>query len=327
MFLRVKNKIYSRLLALVILLIVTSWILVSKDMLAKNSEVFQVKSGSSISDVAKELSDKRLIKSRLFFKSLSKFLGANKKLKSGYYQISPNMSILAFLDNISNGSVLTTKVTLIEGKTIKYYFEQLSLDPSLESKGSLEDVMKSIGVKAPYDGWFFPETYNFNYGESVENVLRRSYKEMQKKVSDLWINRDKGLPLKSPYDAIILASLIENETALDNEKTLISGVFIRRINEGMRLQADPTVIYALGDTYTPPLKKADLKIDSLYNTYRNKGLPPGAISSVSYKSLYAALHPEKGNDLYFVSKKDGSHAFAPSYKEHKENIKKYLNNN
>ena len=327
MFLRVKNKIYSRLLALVILLIVTSWILVSKDMLAKNFEVFQVESGSSISDVAKELSDKRLIKSRLFFKSLSKFLGANKKLKSGYYQISPNMSILAFLDNISNGSVLTTKVTLIEGKTIKYYFEQLSLDPSLESKGSLEDVMQSIGVKAPYDGWFFPETYNFNYGESVENVLRRSYKEMQKKVSDLWINRDKGLPLKSPYDAIILASLIENETALDNEKILISGVFIRRINEGMRLQADPTVIYALGDTYTPPLKKADLKIDSLYNTYRNKGLPPGAISSVSYQSLYAALHPKKGNDLYFVSKKDGSHAFAPSYKEHKENIKKYLNNN
>ena len=327
MFLRVKNKIYSRLLALVILLIVTSWILVSKDMLAKNSEVFQVESGSSISDVAKELSDKRLIKSKLFFKSLSKFLGANKKLKSGYYQISPNMSILAFLDNISNGSVLTTKVTLIEGKTIKYYFEQLSLDPSLESKGSLEDVMQSIGVKAPYDGWFFPETYNFNYGESVENVLRRSYKEMQQKVSDLWINRDKGLPLKSPYDAIILASLIENETALDNEKALISGVFIRRINEGMRLQADPTVIYALGDTYTPPLKKADLKIDSLYNTYRNKGLPPGAISSVSYQSLYAALHPEKGNDLYFVSKKDGSHAFAPSYKEHKENIKKYLNNN
>ena len=327
MFLRVKNKIYSRLLALVILLIVTSWILVSKDMLAKNFEVFQVESGSSISDVAKELSDKRLIKSKLFFKSLSKFLGANKKLKSGYYQISPNMSILAFLDNISNGSVLTTKVTLIEGKTIKYYFEQLSLDPSLESKGSLEDVMQSIGVKAPYDGWFFPETYNFNYGESVENVLRRSYKEMQQKVSDLWINRDKGLPLKSPYDAIILASLIENETALDNEKTLISGVFIRRINEGMRLQADPTVIYALGDTYTPPLKKADLKIDSLYNTYRNKGLPPGAISSVSYQSLYAALHPDKGNDLYFVSKKDGSHAFAPSYKEHKENIKKYLNNN
>ena len=327
MFLRVKNKIYSRLLALVILLIVTSWILVSKDMLAKNSEVFQVESGSSISDVAKELSDKKLIKSRLFFKSLSKFLGANKKLKSGYYQISPNMSILAFLDNISNGSVLTTKVTLIEGKTIKYYFEQLSLDPSLESKGSLEDVMQSIGVKAPYDGWFFPETYNFNYGESVENVLRRSYKEMQKKVSDLWIDRDKGLPLKSPYDAIILASLIENETALDNEKTLISGVFIRRINEGMRLQTDPTVIYALGDTYTPPLKKSDLKIDSLYNTYRNKGLPPGAISSVSYQSLYAALHPEKGNDLYFVSKKDGSHAFAPSYKEHKENIKKYLNNN
>ena len=327
MFLGDKSKNYARLLALAIILIISSWILTSKDMLAKDNLVFQVKSGASMREVAHELSDKKLIKSRLYFTSLSKFLGANQKLKSGHYQIFPKMSIYSFLANISNGTVLSTKITLIEGKTIKYYFNQLDSDLTLESSGSLDEIMLSIGIKEPYDGWFFPETYKFNYGESVENVLITSYKEMQKNLNKLWEERDKSIPLKTPYEAIILASLIENETALDNEKALISGVFIRRLMSGMRLQTDPTIIYALGDAYKPPLKKSDLKIDSLYNTYRNKGLPPGAISSVGYKSLYAALHPEKGNDLYFVSKKDGSHAFAPNYKEHKENIKKYLNQN
>lgn len=322
-----KNKKFSKLAALIVLLLFSAWVLSSKDMVVIESQVFEVKNGSSIGSVAQELSDRRFIKSELFFTSLSKFLNANKKLKSGYYEILPGMGIWTFIDKISKGSVLSTKVTLIEGKTIKFYFDQLTNDPSIKPSGSLKEVMTSIGINEPYDGWFFPETYNFNYGESLENVLKRSHLELQKNLMVLWDKRDKDLPLKSAYEAIILASLIENETALDEEKSLISGVFVRRLNEGMRLQTDPTIIYALGDTYTPPLKKSDLRVDSLYNTYRNKGLPPGAISSVGFQSLYAALHPSGGNDLYFVSKKDGSHAFAPTYEKHKENIKKYLNNN
>lgn len=322
-----KNKNFSKLAALLVLLLFVIWSLSSKDMIVTKSQIFEVKKGSSIGSVAKELSDEGLIKSELFFTSFSKFLNANKKLKSGYYEILPGTSIWAFIDKISTGSVLVTSVTLIEGKTIKFYFNQLTNDPSIGSSGSLKEVMTSIGINEPYDGWFFPETYNFNYGESLENVLKRAHLELNKKLMVLWDQRDKGLPLKSPYEAIILASLIENETALDDEKSLIAGVFIRRLNEGMRLQTDPTVIYALGDAYSPPLKKSDLRIDSLYNTYRNKGLPPGAISSVGYQSLYAALHPSGNTDLYFVSKKDGSHAFAPTYEKHKANIKKYLNNN
>ena len=147
---------------------------------------------------------------------------------------------------------------------------------------------------------------------------------MQEKLDILWHNRAKTLPYKSPYEAIILASLIEKETSLDDEKHLISGVFIRRLEKGMRLQTDPSVIYALGEDYEHPLKKSDLNIDSLYNTYRYNGLPPGAISSVSYSSLYAAFHPDNGTTLYFVSKKDGSHAFASNYDEHRDNIKKFL---
>ena len=251
---------------------------------------------------------------------------SNKKLQSGYYQIDPQMDVMTFLENISRGNVVTTKVTLIEGKTLNDYFDQLSSDSSLRSEDTLEEIMQSLDIKAPYDGWFYPETYQFNYGESVRNVLARSFQVMQGKVNELWTDRTKNLPFKSPYEAIILASLIEKETALDQEKTLISGVFIRRLEQGMRLQTDPTVIYALGDTYQAPLKKSDLKVDSLYNTYKYNGLPPGAISSVGYESLYAAFHPNEGNDIYFVSKKDGSHAFASNYEEHKDNIKRYSNN-
>ena len=322
-----KNKTFSKLAALLILLLFAIWLLSSKDMMVTESHIFEVKKGSSMGTIAQELSDKGLIKSELFFTSFSKFLNANNKLKSGYYEILPGTSVWTFIDKISTGSVLSTKVTLIEGKTIKFYFNQLTNDPSIKPSGSLKEVMTSIGINEPYDGWFFPETYSFNYGESLENVLKRSHLELKKNLKVLWDQRDKDLPLKSPYEAIILASLIENETALDEEKSLIAGVFIRRLNEGMRLQTDPTVIYALGDAYSPPLKKSDLRINSLYNTYRNKGLPPGAISSVGYQSLFAALHPSSNADLYFVSKKDGSHAFAPNYEKHKENIKKYLNNN
>ncbi|MEC7595498.1 MAG: endolytic transglycosylase MltG [Pseudomonadota bacterium] len=327
MFIRLKGKILSRFIASVLLLLLVAWIFTSKDILVSQTQIFQVKAGSSIGEVAHELSEKKIIKSKSFFTALSKVLNANKKLKSGYYELKPNTSILNFLDKISRGDTLKTKITLIEGKTIQYYFNQLSKDPSITTNSSFDQIMNSIGVNKPFDGWFYPETYIFNYGESIENVLMKSHETMKSKLSQLWEERDKSIPLNSPYQAIILASLIENETALDYEKPLISSVFIGRLNLNMRLQTDPTVIYALGENYSPPLTRSDLQFDHPYNTYRNKGLPPGAISSVGYQSLYAALHPAKGNDLYFVAKKDGSHAFASTYDEHKENIKKYLKGN
>lgn len=327
MYLKNHHKFFSRVIASILLLIFFAWVLTSKDIIANKPQIFQVEPGSSIGQVAQELSDQNIIKSKRFFTSLSRLLNANKKLKSGYYEIKPDSSVLNFITQISNGESLKTKVTLIEGKTIGYYFEQLNNNPSITPNESLESVMNSIGVKKPYDGWFYPETYIFNYGESIENVLKKSHETMKFKLMELWEDRDKSVPLDSPYQAIILASLIEKETALDFEKPMISSVFIGRLNSNMRLQTDPTVIYALGDQYTPPLTRSDLQFDHPYNTYRNKGLPPGAISSVGYQSLFAALHPAKGNDLYFVSKKDGSHAFAKTYDEHKENIKKYLKSN
>ena len=293
-------------------------------MTTTESQIYHVQKGATIDSISEELSNRKLIMSKIMFNLIGELFNYDKKLKLGYYEIVPDMSVLDFFEVVTNGRVATVNITFIEGKTINEYFQMLNSNPAIHSNLSLQETMNLIAIKEPYEGWFFPETFNFDYGESASNVLKRSHKMMQDKLDLLWQNRKKELPYKDPYEAVILASLIEKETAIDNEKHLISGVFIRRLEKGMRLQTDPSVIYALGDKYQPPLKKSDLKFDSLYNTYRYHGLPPGAISSVGYSSLYAAFHPDSGSALYFVSKKDGSHAFASSYEEHKDNIKKYL---
>ena len=293
-------------------------------MTITEAQIYHVQKGATIDSISEELSNHKLIKSKIMFNLIGELFNYDKKLKLGYYEIVPDMSVLDFFEVVTNGRVATVNITFIEGKTINEYFQMLNSNPAIHSNLSLQETMNLIAIKEPYEGWFFPETFNFDYGESASNVLKRSHKMMQEKLDLLWQNRKKELPYKDPYEAVILASLIEKETAIDNEKHLISGVFIRRLEKGMRLQTDPSVIYALGDKYQPPLKKSDLKFDSLYNTYRYHGLPPGAISSVGYSSLYAAFHPDSGSALYFVSKKDGSHAFASSYEEHKDNIKKYL---
>ena len=221
MYLKNHHKFFSRVIASILLLIFFAWVLTSKDIMVNQPQIFQVEPGSSIGQVAQELSDQNIIKSKRFFTSLSRLLNANKKLKSGYYEIKPDSSVLNFIKQISNGESLKTKVTLIEGKTIGYYFEQLNNNPSITPNESLESVMNSIGVKKPYDGWFYPETYIFNYGESIENVLKKSHETMKFKLMELWEDRDKSVPLDSPYQAIILASLIEKETALDFEKPMI----------------------------------------------------------------------------------------------------------
>ncbi len=183
--------------------------------------------------------------------------------------------------------------------------------------------MTEIKQSRPYDGYFGPDTYQINYGDSV---FKRAHHIMGQKLALAWRNRADALPLENAEQALVLASLIEKETANAQEKPKIAGVFIRRLQKSMRLQTDPSVVYALGEHYQTPLKKQDLKFKSPDNTYRNKGLPPGPISSVGADSLYAAMHPHMSDALYFVVKKDGTHAFANTYQQYKDNINKYLKN-
>lgn len=320
-----KNKTLTRIIKFSLLLVLAVWVWTSKDILSANGQIYHLQKGATIDALAKDLRNKELINSTLYFKLVGQVMGTTKKLQTGYYQLEPKMSVPTFLEKVSTGDVVRQNITLIEGVTLESYYQQLSQNPAVIVNKSLAEVMQELGVKAPYEGWLFPETYQITYGDSIESVFVRAYDSMKQKLETLWLGRSKDLPFDTPYEALILASLVEKETARHQEKSKIAGVFVRRLTEGMRLQTDPSVIYALGDAYTGSLSKKDLRVQSPYNTYRNAGLPPGAIGSVGYESLYAAFHPEDGDTLYFVSKKDGSHAFAKTYQEHKDNIKLYLN--
>ncbi|BAS67351.1 endolytic transglycosylase MltG [Bathymodiolus septemdierum thioautotrophic gill symbiont] len=288
--------------------------------------VYHLPPGAGISVTASNLEKQGVIHSRYFLMAMAKVLGFDAKIKSGYYDVNPNMSVFELLTNFVTAEVASRNITLIEGKTIQHYYQQLTHTEALKSNGSFAEMMRLTGIKAPYEGYFWPDTYRVNVGDSVASVLKRSNQKLKERLQNHWQNRDKNLRLSSPSQALILASLIEKETAYSAEKTKIAGVFMRRLQVGMPLQTDPTVIYALvaSKKYRGFLTRKDLKFNSLYNTYINKGLPPTAIASVSDSSLYAAMHPAKGDSLYFVAKKDGTHAFAKSYEQHRLNIKKYL---
>jgi UPF0755 protein len=306
------------------LALLIAWSVWANKINVVESTVYQLPQGATIHSTANSLKQQGLVNSAQFVVWSAKLLGVSNSLKSGYYDIDKNTSVLSLLDNFSKAQVATRQITLIEGQTVQSYYQSLSQHPALTSSNSLKDILQKTSAKAPYDGKFWPDSYQVNYADSVLSVFNRAHELLQEKLSQAWENRAKDLPLQSANQALILASLIEKETANQAEKPKIAGVFINRLQKNMRLQTDPTVAYALGNAYQGKLTKKDLWFESPYNTYRHKGLPPGPISSVSLASLKAAVHPLKSDYLYFVSKKDGTHAFAKTYKQHLININKYL---
>jgi len=319
-----KNRILGWIAVFTVFVIV-GWLYSVKDVQVNKSTIYRLSSGSTIHTIATELENLNYIQSSRYFIFLAKLLKLDDQLKFGYYELTPNMSLNTLLDNFSLATVATRQITLIEGKTIQDYYQQLSNNSVLEHRSNFYQIMSLLNISPPYEGNFWPDTYRVNYGDSVLSVLKRANKIMQEKLNTAWQGRQKNLVLKNADEVLILASLIEKETAHHEEKSQIAGVFMNRLQKGMRLQTDPSVIYALGKNYRGRLSKKDLSINSPYNTYRNKGLPPSAIGSVGYESLNAATHPLATEALYFVSKKDGTHAFAKTYQQHRRNIKKYLN--
>ena len=318
------KKPYFKILLASVVVLILAWAYWANMIKTVESFVYQLPKGANITSTAEDLKSYGLIHSSYFLVTAAKALDLESKLKSGYYDIHPNMGVIELLGNFSTAKVANRNITLIEGETVSHYYQQLLNTKSLESSGSLNETMRLAGIKKPYEGYFWPDTYQINYGDSIASVFKRAHQMMQEKLSIEWQGRDKELNLKSADEALVLASLIEKETAHNEEKSKIAGVFMRRLKKGMRLQTDPSVVYALGSRYQGSLNKQDLKFDSPYNTYRHKGLPPTAIGSVGQTSLRAAMHPAPGDTLYFVAKKDGSHAFAKTYKQHRLNIKKYL---
>ncbi|MBC8493207.1 MAG: endolytic transglycosylase MltG [Candidatus Thioglobus sp.] len=318
------KRYFSKFLSLIILGLLLFWLYWANTINTVKIITYQVPQGAGIYSVAQDLKRHGLVNSSLFVIWAFKLSNADRQLKSGFYDIHPQTSVWQLLADIKSNQVATRNISLIEGKTLRDYHQLLRDNQSIAVEDSLDKTLVKTAVKPPYEGQFWPDTYQVNYGDSAVSVLDRAHAILDRKLTQAWNGRDEKHLLTDKYQALTLASLIERETAVDAEKAKISGVFINRLKKNMRLQTDPTVVYALGEAYTGKLTKQDLWVKSPYNTYRNKGLPPSPISSVGQASLEAAMHPLQTDYLFFVAKKDGTHAFAKTYKQHLINIKKHL---
>lgn len=249
-------------------------------------------------------------------------------LQAGEYRIAPGMNVDQLLDDVTSGRVLEHRFTIVEGWTLSELRERLTRDPRLRKVAadfSEQRLMSELGCDGcPGEGRFLPETYFFVRGSSDLNLLERAYTAMTQALASNWAQRAAGLPLDSPEQLLVLASLVERETGRSEERARIAGVFVRRLQRGMRLQTDPTVVYGLGEDFDGRLRRVHLRTDHPWNTYTRHGLPPTPIALPGRAALAAAAQPAPGSALYFVSRGDGSHQFSDSLAEHNAAVDRYI---
>ena len=290
----------------------------------KKELVVDVKQGMSMQDISFLLQSNDLLYSTFFLNQYSRILGKSTQIKTGEYLVTNNDSIFSLLDKFSKGEIYYRSVRFKEGSTFSQLLLILKqLDGIIDNLKVNPDslIVKETGSKySSMEGIFSPDTYYYKKGDTASSLLVRAYKQQKKELNTLWKNRMPGLPYKSEEDALTMASIIEKEGV---EKKRIAGVFINRLNAKMRLQSDPTVIFALGKNFDGNIRKKDLRLKHPYNTYMIKGLPPGPISLVSLESIKAALQPEITNDYYFVSRGDGTHQFSATLEQHNKAVKEY----
>jgi len=288
---------------------------------------FNIAQGTSVSHVAKSLASQGIISDASLFVWMVKFEDGGKQIQAGEYVILAHMTPKEILAIFAKGKVKQYPFTIVEGWSFKQLMVALNASPHLTHKlkeKNLEDIMASIGHAGEhYEGRFLPDTYHFPSGSSDILFLKRAYDAMQTVLTQEWKTRKSHLPLETPYDALILASIVEKETGVAAERKQIAGVFIRRLQKKMRLQTDPTVIYGMGDEYDGNLRKKDLKKDTPYNTYRRRGLPPTPIALPGAAAINAVLNPLDEKTLYFVAKGDGSHYFSETIEAHNKAVRKY----
>ena len=294
---------------------VKEWIAQSGPLLSVVNVV--VPKGASLNTVAARLEEAQVIDKAWLFKIMARVNGLDKHLKAGEYQFEPGVSLKQAMDKISKGEVFLRKITIPEGLTSGQIMYLIATYPGLEGE-------VDIDVK---EGELLPETYSFELGASRNSIILQAKAAMQKTLEEVWAARDGDLPIKNISDLLTMASIIEKETGIVDERPLVASVFLNRLRKGMRLQTDPTVIYAIteGETsFGRSLKKKDLKIDSPYNTYLNYGLPPGPICNPGREAIMAAAHPAESDYLYFVADGKGGHRFAKSLSEHNRNVKTWV---
>jgi len=291
------------------------------------SLVYNIPQGITLGALSKDLHKRGVIDSSLYFTWMVRLQGKAGAIQAGEYEFSASTTPRAISEQIIHGKVIKHALTIVEGWNIYQVLDAVRADTNLTH--TLEDIdyssiMVTLGLEEKHpEGFFFPDTYHFTKGMTDKDFLIRAYIAMKKLLENEWANREEGLPISTPFEALVLASIIEKETALASERQEIAGVFTRRLVKGMKLQTDPTVIYGLGRNFNGNITRRDLRTDTPYNTYTRKGLPPTPIAMPGGDSIHAVLHPGKGDSLYFVSKGDGSHYFSSGLEEHNRAVVKY----
>ena len=287
-----------------------------------SAQTIDVARGSSLRGIVAELQQRRLTAAPWpYWRLLATAMGVSSRLHAGEYALAPGTTPRAMLTQMAEGRVVQHLFTLVDGWTFAEVRAALARAPRLRHLSvGMNDaaIARAIGLPADHpdpEGWFLPQSYAYVMGDSDLDVLRRAHMAMNALLARLWPARAQGLPLQTPYDALILASIVEKETAQPGERARIAGVFERRLQIGMRLQTDPAVIYGLGSAYHGDITRKDLETDTPYNTYTRGGLPPTPIAMPGEPALEAVLHPATGTSLYFVAKGDGTHVFSDTLEE------------
>jgi len=295
--------------------------------ISEPDRTFLIEPGSNIKSIARQLSLEKIIDDPWLFILLAKLKGVETKVRAGEYRLQQEQSPNDLLELFTRGKSIQYSFTIIEGWSFRQMLKAMQDDPVLVNtlKGKTDaEIMTLLGYPQQHpEGMFYPDTYRFPRGTSDIRFLRRAYDLMQTQLQREWLNRAPDLPLKSSYEALILASIIEKETAVGSERPLIASAFIQRLKKNMRLQTDPTIIYGLGESFDGDIRYRDLRKDTPYNTYLHHGLTPTPIALPGVEAIHAALHPANSKAIYFVARGDGTHQFSETLEQHNKAVKKY----
>lgn len=290
-------------------------------------QLFEVGKGATPSGSLLRLQKEGVLEGAFWLRQYWNFNLADQTLHSGEYRLTPGMTVQDLFTLWRKGEVVQYNLTLVEGWNFRQVRAALARQPKLEhDTEGLDDaaLMKRLGLDGEYpEGRFFPDTYRYVKGQRESELLRQANQRLQAVLDQEWQERDPTVPYKDPYQALIMASLVEKETGVPEERDEIAGVFVRRLAAGMLLQTDPTVIYGMGERYTGRITRADLREPSPYNTYLNPGLPPTPIAMPGREAIHAALHPKDGDSLYFVARGDGSHVFSKDLEAHNQAVREF----
>ena len=288
---------------------------------------FTITPGSGVGAASQQIAKAGVPMNPFLFSMLARVTQKASQIKAGSYELKPNTTPRQLVGQLVRGEFAQESLTIIEGWTFKQMRQAMAASKSLKHDTadlSDEQLMQKISpdYKSP-EGLFFPDTYLFAKGSSELQIYKQAHTLLMTRLNAAWEKRDASLPYKTPYEALIMASIVEKETGQKSERAMIAGVFVNRLRQGMMLQTDPTVIYGMGDSYAGNIRKKDLETDTPYNTYTRAGLPPTPIALPGVQSLEAALGPAKTDALYFVARKDGTSQFSDNLTDHNKAVNQY----